>query len=382
VAWALFILGFTAFLIWFNTSLSYPLPADAQMGNRYERAVVLSIQQDTLAPDPDFDSLQIGKQTVEVEVLTGEAAGTRALLNNFVTRGENRPLQVGSDVVVSSYDGFVTGLVVNYSREIPALILVLLFLAVVTIIGRSKGLKAIFSLAFTLICVVFLFIPLLLRGMNPIAAASIVVILSCAVTLLSLNGWGAKTLIAGAGCILCTLSAGLIAWVFGLVTHLSTFNTPEAESLIFIAQNTSLSLHDILFAGIIIATSGALMDTTISIASALFELKELNPTMSPRQIAKSGMNIGRDIMGTMTNTLILAFTGSSINSLLIIFMYNMPFTQMINLDMLIIEIAQGVSGTIAIALAIPITALLASRILSGAAVPGSKGASLNNSSTA
>jgi uncharacterized membrane protein len=179
------------------------------MGNRYERAAVLSIQQDTLASDPDFDSLQIGKQTVEVEVLTGKAAGTRALLNNFVTRGENRPLQVGSDVVVSSYDGFVTGLVVNYSREIPALILVLLFLAVVTIIGRSKGLEAIFSLAFTLICVVFLFIPLLLRGMNPIAAASVVVILSCAVTLLSLNGWGAKTLIAGAGRILCTLSADL-----------------------------------------------------------------------------------------------------------------------------------------------------------------------------
>jgi uncharacterized membrane protein len=361
--WILFILGFTAFLVWFNASLSYPIPPDAQLGNRYERAVVLSIQSDTLAPDPDFADLQIGKQSVEVEVLTGEHAGTHTLLNNYVTRGSNMPLQAGSEVVVSSYDGFITGLVVNYSREIPALILVLLFLAIVVIIGRSKGLKAIFSLAFTLICVIFLFIPLLLRGVSPILAASLVVVLSCGVTFLSLNGWSAKTLIAGAGCIVCTLSAGLTAWIFGAVAHISTFNTPEVENLIFIAQNTSLSLHDILFAGIIIATSGALMDTTMSIASALFELKELNPAMAAQQIIKSGMNIGRDVMGTMTNTLILAFTGSSINSLLIIFMYNMSFTQMINLDLLMVEITQGLAGTIAIALSIPITALLAARIL-------------------
>lgn len=362
--WIILFLGFTAFLVWFNTSLRYPIPPDAQLGNRYEQAVVLAIQTDTLAPDPDFAELQIGKQTVEVELLTGEQTGKHTLINNFVTRGTNMPLQVGSEVVVSSYDGFVTGMMVNYSRGFPALILLLLFLVVVIIIGKSKGLKAIFSLAFTLVCVIFLFIPLLLRGVSPIIAALIVVILSCVVTFMSLNGWGAKTVIASVGCIVCTLGAGLIAWIFGLITHISTYSTPEVGELIFIAQNTSLSLHDILFAGIIIATSGALMDTTMSIASALAELKELNPNMTARQIVKSGMNIGRDVMGTMTNTLILAFTGSSINSLLMIFMYNMSFTQMINLDLLMVEITRGLTGTIAIALSIPITALLAARFLS------------------
>jgi uncharacterized membrane protein len=364
--WVLFTIGFTAFLLWFNLTLSYPLPADVQMGNRYEEAVVLAVRSDTLAPDPDFPELRIGTQTVEVEILSGEAAGTRTLLNNFVTRTDNRPLAVGMEIIASSYDGFATGMIANYSREKPALILVLVFLAVVALIGRGKGLKAIYALAFTLSCVIFLFIPLLLRGMNPIAASLLVVTLSCGVTLLSLNGLSAKTLIAGIGCILCTLSAGAIALAFGWAAHLSTYATPEAENLIFIAQNTALRLHDIVFAAIIIASSGALMDMTMSISSALFELKELNPGLSAQQIRRSGMNIGRDVMGTMTNTLILAFTGSSINSLLVIFMYNMSFRRIINMDLLMLEIMQGLSGAVAIALSIPITALLASRVLGGA----------------
>jgi uncharacterized membrane protein len=361
--WALFVVAATAFLLWFNLTLTYPLPADAQLGNRYERAVVVGIQSDTLAPDPDFPELAIGTQSVEVEVLTGESAGTRTLLNNFVTRTDNKPLAVGTEIVVSSYDGFLTGMVVNYSRGKASLVLVLLFLLVVLLVGRLKGLRALFALAFTLVCVIFLFIPLLLRGVNPIAASLLVVALSCSVTLLALNGFSAKTVIAGVACILCTLSAGAIAFVFGWATHLSTYTTPEAENLIFIAQNTSLRLHDIMFAAIIIATSGALMDMTMSISSALFELKELNPDLSAQQIMRSGMNIGRDVMGTMTNTIILAFTGSSINTLLVIFMYNLSLVQIINMDALVIELVQGLSGAIAIVLSVPISAVFASRVL-------------------
>jgi uncharacterized membrane protein len=325
---------------------------------------VVKVVTDTLMDDPDFPEIQIGMQELEAEVLTGPDKGKRLLLNNFVTRMDNKPAREGTKLIVHSYDGFTTGMISNYSREMPAYLLGLLFFAAVAIIGGKKGVKSIFALAFTLICVLFLFVPLLLRGVSPIIAAGIVVMLSAAVTLLALNGLSPKTIIAGASCILCTFAAGGIAFVFGACTNLSSYNTPEAENLIFIAQNTALSIHDILFAGIIIATSGAMMDTTMSLASSLFELKEMNPDMQAARILKSGMNIGRDIMGTMTNTLILAFTGSSINSLLVIFMYNMPYRRTINMDLLMVEIMKGLSGSIAIALAIPVTAVLASRILS------------------
>jgi uncharacterized membrane protein len=369
--WALFVIGFSAFLVWFNTTLSYPLPGDAQVGNEYEKAVVVKVVSDTLMPDPDFPQIRIGTQELEMEVLSGPDKGKRILMNNFVTRTDNKPAREGTKMIINSYDGFSTGMISSYSREIPAYILGLIFFVTVALIGRTKGLKALFALAFTLVCVLFLFVPMLLKGKNPIVASVVVVILSTAVTLLALNGLSPKTIIAGVSCILCTAVAGGIAFAFGAYTNFSTYNTPETENLIFVAQNTALSIHDIIFAGIVIATSGAMMDTTMSIASSLHEMKELNPGMSAEQIMKSGMNIGRDIMGTMTNTLILAFTGSGINSLLVIFMYNMPYKRIINMDMLIAEIMKGMSGSTAIALSIPITALLASRMLSRRrSVPG------------
>jgi uncharacterized membrane protein len=361
--WTLFTVGFAVFLIWFNVTLSYPLPGDAQMGNRYERAVVVKVVSDTLMPDPDFPEIRIGTQELEMELLTGSDKGKRVLLNNFITRTDNKPARVGTKMIVQSYDGFATGMISNYSRETPAYFLGLLFFAAVAIIGGKKGLKSIFALVFTLVCVLFLFVPLLLRGAGPIVASGVVVILSTAVTLLALNGLSPKTIIAGTSCILSTFAAGGFAFAFGAVTNLSSYNTPEAENLIFVAQNTALSIHDILFAGIIIATSGAMMDTTMSLASSLFELKELNPELSAARILRSGMNIGRDIMGTMTNTLILAFTGSGINSLLVIFMYNMPYMRIINMDMLMVEIMKGFCGSIAIILSIPVTAALAARVL-------------------
>ena len=361
VLWTAFILGFTIFLVVFNATLDYPRPADTQSGNHYEKAQVTKIVSDTLAPDPDFPEIQIGIQELELKILTGEQKGKPVLAKNFVGRVDNKPAKVGTKMIVSSYDGFVSTMVVNYSREFPIYILAVLFFVLVILFGRKKGLKSIFSLVFSLVSIVFLFIPMLIRGANPVIASIVVVILSTAVTLLSLNGWCKKTIVAGISCIVCTFGAGAIAMIVGAITHISTYTTPEAEHMIFIAQSTSLKLHDILFAGIIIAASGAMMDTTMSIASALWEMLEIDPKLSGKQLFASGMNIGRDVMGTMTNTLILAFTGSSINALMMIFMYDMPYMQTVNLELLIVEIIKGLSGSIAVVLAIPVTALLCAK---------------------
>lgn len=365
--WIGFMVVFAAFLIIFNATLDYARPADTQTGNSYEKAKVTRVIFDTLAPDPEFPELKIGVQELEFKILTGESKGKSFIGKNFVTRLTNTPASVGTKMIVSSYDGFISGMVAGYSREGSLYILGLLFAAAVCVFGRIKGLKSLMSLAFTLICLLFLFIPMLLRGVNPVLAAVTVVALSTSVTLLALNGWSKKTIAAGASCILCTFLGGGIALLFGAWTHISTYTTPEAENLIFVAQSTSLSLPDIFCAGIIIASSGAVMDTTISIASSLSEMKSLNPAISATQLWKSGMNIGRDVMGTMTNTLILAFIGSGINSILIVFMYQMPYLRMINLDLLVVEILRGLSGSIAVVLSIPVTALLAARAMTGKA---------------
>jgi uncharacterized membrane protein len=364
VIWTISMALFFIFLYFFNITLNYNKPGDIQKGIVYEKAKVLKVISEELAPDPDVPSIKIGKQQLELEILTGKYKGKIVSAKNFVGRIDNKPGKVGTRFIISSFDQFITTTVVNYSRETALYALLLIFLFVIILFGKMKGVKSIFSLAFTLICVVYLFIPMIIRGIDPILASIIIVILSTSVTLLSLNGWCKKTITAGVSCIVCTMLAGVMAYFVGAITNISTFTAAEAQDLLFVSAKTSLRVHNLLFAGILIASLGAIMDTTMSIASSISEMKMLNPELKEGQLLTSGMNVGKDIMGTMTNTLILAFTGSSLNVLIVLFMYNMPYIQFINLDLLVIEIIQGLSGSIAVILSIPITAFVAAKILS------------------
>lgn len=365
IMWTIFIISFFILLYFLNSSLEFNKPEDAPIGVVYEKAVVTKITSDTLAPDPDYPYINIGKQYLDVKITSGENKGKIVSVINFVGRTDNKPVKVGTRLVVSSYDDFISTIIVNYNREISIYILlfIFIFIFVVLFLGKSKGAKSLFSLVFTMICIFFIFIPLVIKGVNPIVSSIIIVILSTMVTMISLNGVTKKTFVASLSCILCTIVSGLIAYIFGKFNNISTFNTAELQDLLFVSTKTSLKVKDLLFAGILISSLGAIMDTTMSITSSIFEMKDINNNLSKSQLFISGMNIGKDIMGTMTNTLILAFTGSSINILIIYFMYNMPYIQLINIDLIVLEIVQGLSGGIAVILSIPITAFAASELI-------------------
>ncbi|MBC5996157.1 YibE/F family protein [Romboutsia ilealis] len=363
IVWTFFMISFFILLYFLNSSLKFNQPEDAPIGIVYEKAVVTKITSDTLSPDPDYPYIDIGKQYLEIKITTGENKGKIVSTINFVGRTDNKPVKVGTKLVISSYDDFISTIIVNYNREVSIYILLFIFIFVVLFLGKLKGAKSLFSLVFTMICIFFVFIPLIIRGINPIASSIIIVILSTMVTMISLNGVTKKTFVASLSCILCTIIAGLIAYIFGKFNNISTFNTAEVQDLLFVSTKTSLKVKDLLFAGILISSLGAIMDTTMSITSSIFEIKDVNNNLSKSQLFISGMNIGKDIMGTMTNTLILAFTGSSINILIIYFMYCMPYIQLINIDLIVLEIVQGLSGGIAVILSIPITAFAASELI-------------------
>ena len=351
------------FLVFFNLTLEYPKPGDALEGIEYATGRVVKIENDTLTPDPSFPYIEIGRQNLALELEGRKYGGRTVTALNFIERGMNIPAKIGTRMVISSYDGFFTTLVVDYNREPVVYTLLAVFLGLVIWFGRLKGAKSIFSLGFTLISIIFLFIPMTMRGVNAIVAASIVVVLSTAVSLLCLNGWSRKSIISGISCALCTFAAGLTAFIAGTAAHINTLNTAESELLLFVSQGTKLQIHHLLFAGILFAALGAVMDTSVSITSTVAELKEVNPQMSPKELFRSGMNIGRDVMGTMTDTLILAFTGSSINLFVMFYMYQYQYAYLINMQALVVEFIQGLSGSIAVILSIPVSALLASRFI-------------------
>ena len=291
-----------------------------------------------------------------VEILEGKSAGKRVEIDNYLTAAHNVEVAIGSKVIISAdepdgIDSYYT--VYNFDRGLGMIIFTCVLLLVIIAIGRGKGVKAILGLAYTLYLVIFLLLPTVFSGYSPVLMSIICVALSTIVTLMLLNGASKKTYSAIVATVLgVVLSAGGF-YLMSLVLKVNGFSVDEAESLVLINQATGLSIK-----GILISSLGAIMDVGMSIVSALSELFHHQPNLTQKQIFDSGIEIGKDMIGTMTNTLILAFTGSAFVSLLVLFSYNVDIKQLLSSNYIAIEFAQGIAGTLGIVLTVPIASFI------------------------
>lgn len=332
-------------------------------GAEFYNGVITEIIEEDLNKDPILDGVEIGYQKVIAKVTEGQYKDNTYEIKNNISRLYNYKVEEGTKVVLILYkqnNGNMIWDVYGYDRSSMIYVLASIFIIVVIIIGGVKGIKSLVSLMFTLVTVIFLMLPLMFRGVEPMLAAVVSATLSIIVTLSLVSGINKKTVTAIIGTISGVVISGIIAYIFGELTHSSGMTMNDTESLIYIAEGTNLKVKGIMFAGILIASLGAVMDVAMSISSSLFEIYEVNKNIKQIDLFKSSMNIGKDIIGTMTNTLILAFAGGAITTLILIFAANMPYNKFINLEVLAIEIIQGLAGSIGIVLSVPITAAVGS----------------------
>lgn len=329
-------------------------------GMEYYKGEVVEILGENLQEDEFLENVQVGFQTVLVQIKDGPLRGQEYEIENPVSRLYNIKVNEGTKVIVGCYEsnGENVFTIFSYNRSNVIYILVVIFALIVIIIGGVKGVKSLVSLIFTLVCCVYLMLPLLLKGVSPIIAGILMAILSITVTLLLVSGINKKTVTAIFGTVSGVVIAGIIAYAFGKLSHLSGITMEDAESLMYIAEDTGLKITGLMFTGILVASLGAVMDVAMSISSSIFEMNIINQEVTFKELFKSAMNIGKDIIGTMTNTLILAFAGGSLSLLILIYSSSMPYNKLINLDVLGTEVIQGLAGSIGIVLAVPITALI------------------------
>jgi uncharacterized membrane protein len=211
---------------------------------------------------------------------------------------------------------------------------------------------------FSIVVIFYFMLPGILNGFNSIILATISAVMIILATLSIIGGINNKTFSAILGTICGVIIAGIISFVAGYFAHLSGLIAENTETLIVLAQNTKFNINGLMYAAILIASLGAIMDIGVSIVSAVFEIHATNPKLDKKQLFNSGMNVGKDIIGTMANTLILAFVGSSFTLLIIIAATKMPYIQMSNLDIVCTEIVQGIAGSIAIVITVPVTAII------------------------
>ncbi|MDO5805748.1 MAG: YibE/F family protein [Eubacteriales bacterium] len=353
----LLVLFATVIAVCFYTiSQVHRVPLMENGGRSFVKAQVVSIVQD----HEQAGDIYIGDQTVQLKLLTGSHAGetVQATSSSAYLYGVHCTVGMKVIAIVSESGGELVTSVYGYNRAPALYVIVGLFLLSILIIGGKRGLYAVIGLLFTFVSIIWFFLPALYRGWSPILAAIVVVILTTLVTMYLVGGFTAKATVAVIGTVLGVLAAGVLAWIFGKVTHVTGYNVSDIENLIYVQEETGIQVGELLFAGILIAALGAVMDVSMSISSTLQELYDQNPTMTARQLFRSGMTVGRDMMGTMSNTLILAFVGGSINTIVMFYAYDYEYLQLINLFDMAIEIMQGISASMGVILTVPLVSFI------------------------
>jgi uncharacterized membrane protein len=343
------------------------LPEEEIAEPEYPRGRVIAVldqtQEETEFSGGNFNT---SIQMLEVLILngahTGKTVQAQYMLNyGFSDKYEYTRLSKGDEVLLYLQENEQGVIEIAYVAEIVRdkylLYLVIGFMLALLAVGRLKGLKAIISLILTALAVIYILIPAILNGWDPVKISVLMCILIIAVTLLIISGFNKKTLSAIIGTAGGVLIAGIIALIVGSAAKLTGFGDDESQMLMYIPQNITFDFRGLLFAGILIGTMGATMDVGMSIASAMHEIKENSPNIKTSALFKAGMNVGRDAMATMSNTLILAYAGGSLHLMLLLMAYETPFTHIINWDMIASEVLRSIAGSIGIIFAIPITAL-------------------------
>ena len=246
-----------------------------------------------------------------------------------------------------------------YHRIDFIIILWVAFFGLLLFLGKKNGLNTLVSLVFTVLSIFYVFIPAVLNGGNIYSWSISTCIYIILMTLLIISGFSKKSLAAMIGCSSGVLMAGIITVLANNICQLTGLTTEDSMYLLFLNNETPIDLRAIIFAAIILGAVGAIMDVSMSLSSSLAEMKEQVGNMTAAQITKSGMVVGRDIMGTMANTLILAYIGSSLSVTLLLAAYNSSTPLLLfNSEMILVELLQAVAGSLGILLTIPLTSLV------------------------
>lgn len=335
----------------------------------YEKARVVSVDSENVQPDKHYRNLLIGSQQITINILTGEYKNKKIKITNGLNYDTNYLLRSGDKIIVSintagNSKGKTTNIFVyGPYRQFWLYVLIGLFIIALCLIGGRSGLKSVIGIIFTITSVIFIFVPLIYNGFSPISASLFLAIFTVCITLLLTTGFEIKTFSAILGTVIGVVFSALILLIFQRLTSLSGYNMPEYDSLMALSSHTGLRVDELLFAAIIISSLGAVMDIAISVASSIQEIYISNQDLTSKMLFKSGINIGRDMMGTMANTLILAFTGTSLNMLILIYSYNMNFNQIFNSNTIAIEIIQAISGSFAVIFTVPLVAFISATLL-------------------
>lgn len=338
----------------------------------YETAKVTDILSDNTFSDQVADGGYRGEQMLLVDVSSGRYAGETLQAYNYVGPLYGSPVKIGDSVVliISTYqNGDHTATVYEYHRS-PALAAVIaLFVLAAVLVGGRTGVKSLAGLAVTLAVLFWILIPMLLKGAPTLLSVFAVCGYIAVVSLTIVGGLQKKTVCAMLGVISGTALALLFGLLAQALTRIDGLRVTDIEPLLQLRQTgeSTIRLRGLLVGGVVISALGAVMDVAMGIASSLWEVHLANRSLGGRELFRSGMSIGRDMVGTMSNTLILAFLGSSFTYIIFLYTLGLAKHQLLSSAYVAIEVISGIASSVGVILSIPITALISAVLFSRSA---------------
>lgn len=298
----------------------------------------------------------------QVEIMEGEEKGTILMISHptYREKQHNQFFSPKMEVVIyRDVDGYY---LIERDRRGSLYLLVFLFLGFTLFIAKQQGLKAILSLGITGFLIFKFMIPGIILGFSPILISVLILSISSVVTIFFMTGFNSKGIIAILGTLGGVVFAGILSIYFSITMGLTGYTTMESVNYASLIKN--INLKELISAGVIIGSAGAVMDVSMSISSALAEIKVHKPHITPMELYNSGMRIGRDIIGTMINTLILAYIGGSLFTIMILTIQqnDFPSIRIFNFEFVGVEFLRAFCGSIGILIAVPLTSLLAAKI--------------------
>ena len=333
----------------------------------YDKGKVVEILSDDSFQDESSENSYRGSQLLLIEVTTGRYKGETLQVYNYVGPLYSTPLKIGDPAVmiISTYaDGTHMATIFEYDRAVPLIVVISLFVIVALLVGGKTGAKSLLTLLFTLATLLGILIPALMKGAPTLLTVFFCCTYIAIVCLTVIGGLQTKSLAAMMGTISGTAISLLFGYFSQTILRIDGMRTEEAEALLQLRQmGIPIGIKGLLVAGVAISSLGAVMDVTMGISSSIHEIFQANPALSKKELFRSGMNVGKDMVGTMTNTLVLALLGSSFVLIIYLYSLGLTFHQFISSTYLSIEVISSISSSIGVILSIPLTAAFTSLLL-------------------
>ena len=323
---------------------------------------VTDVKTDNVSGETEFVTVRFKAQALNTALRGKTLEVVQEIDRSFVFCPKQ--VEQNDKILVESYsaDGETQYYFGDYVRITPLLWLLAIFCILIIVFSRMQGIKTVISLGFTCLSVFTVLIPAILNGHNIYLWSIVVCMFITVMTLSIISGFNVKAMCAGIGCVSGVLCAGITVLISDKFLNMTGMLEEESVYLIQLYPDNPINLKAIIFAMIIVGAVGAVMDVSMSISSSLYELRLKSPNIRPSELMKSGFAIGRDMMGTMANTLVLAYIGSSLTSVLLLVAYNAGIEQVINKEMIVAEILQALAGSLGMLLTLPLTSAVCAAV--------------------